>query len=233
MIDQPRSNRPTPRTPAAIEAELRRRVRAELTQARADAEDGQIDDAALASIIARAVASVLTWHLEAPEHTRNATLSSRTWRGAGGPRGGARRDDEEGGDRRYNDRRSDDRGRFDDRRSDERRSEERRFEGRHYADRRSDERRFDDRGEDRRPTPPPYRERFERREDADERDRERDGGRDRDFRAARGPRPSGPRPRGAGGRGGFSSRGGGFGSRGGNKFRGGGFGPRRPPPRGR
>jgi hypothetical protein len=87
MDDERRSNRPTPRTPAAIEAELRRRIRLELAQARTDA-DGDLDDATLAEIIARAVASALSWHLEAPEHTRNATLSSRTWRPASGPRGG-------------------------------------------------------------------------------------------------------------------------------------------------
>ncbi|HEY3059457.1 MAG TPA: hypothetical protein VGL99_10830 [Chloroflexota bacterium] len=87
MDEERRSNRPTPRTPAAIEAELRRRIRLELAQARTDA-DGDLDDATLAEIIARAVASALSWHLEAPEHTRNATLSSRTWRPAGGPRGG-------------------------------------------------------------------------------------------------------------------------------------------------
>ena len=83
-----------PRTAAAIEAELRRRVRLELEQARSEA-DGALDDAALAGIIARAIASAVDWHLQAPEHTRNATLSSRTWRPAGGPRGGARRDEEE------------------------------------------------------------------------------------------------------------------------------------------
>jgi hypothetical protein len=87
MAEAPRSNRPAPRTPAAIEAELRRRIRAELEQARTDA-NGQLEDAALASIIARAVAAAVQWHLDAPEHTRNATLSSRTWRPAGGPRGG-------------------------------------------------------------------------------------------------------------------------------------------------
>src|SRR5438876_8208880 len=87
MDEAPRSNRPTPRTPAAVEAELRRRLRMELAQARGDA-DGELTDAALAEIIARAIASALSWHLEAPEHTRNATLSSRTWRPAGGPRGG-------------------------------------------------------------------------------------------------------------------------------------------------
>ncbi len=94
MSEAPRSNRPAPRTPAAVEAELRRRIRTELTQARSEA-DGQLDDAALADIIARAIASVLTWHLEAPEHTRNATLSSRSWRPAGGPRGGARSQEDE------------------------------------------------------------------------------------------------------------------------------------------
>jgi hypothetical protein len=85
--DERRSNRPTPRTPAAIEAELRRRLRTELAQAREEA-GGELDDAALAGIIGRAIAVALGWHLEGPEHTRNATLSSRTWRGASGPRGG-------------------------------------------------------------------------------------------------------------------------------------------------
>lgn len=87
MPEAPRSNRPAPRTAAAIEAELRRRVRSELEQARGES-DGQLEDAALAAIIARAVATAVQWHLEAPEHTRNATLSSRSWRPAGGPRGG-------------------------------------------------------------------------------------------------------------------------------------------------
>jgi hypothetical protein len=86
MADGHRSNRPTPRTPAAAEAELRRRIRAEMEQARSEA-DGELGDGELAAIIARAVASALQWHLEAPEHTRNATLSSRSWRPAGGPRG--------------------------------------------------------------------------------------------------------------------------------------------------
>jgi hypothetical protein len=75
-----------------VEAELRRRIRAELTQARGDA-DGELDDGTLAEIIARAVAMALGWHLEAPEHTRNATLSSRGWRPAAGPRGGGRPSD--------------------------------------------------------------------------------------------------------------------------------------------
>lgn len=88
MSDSPRSNRPTPRTSAAIEAELRHRIQAELAQARTEAGDGPLADDALAAIIARAVNAALGWHLESPEHTRNATLSSRTWRGASGPRGG-------------------------------------------------------------------------------------------------------------------------------------------------
>src|SRR5436190_132682 len=46
------------------------------------------DDAALASVIASAIGAALSWHLESPEHTRNATTSSRTWRPASGPRGG-------------------------------------------------------------------------------------------------------------------------------------------------
>src|SRR5438128_11884933 len=93
MADAPRSNRPIPRTAAAVEAELRRRIRAELNQARSEA-DGELDDATLAAIIARAVATALGWHLEAPEHTRNATISSRSWRPAGGPRGGPPRSDD-------------------------------------------------------------------------------------------------------------------------------------------
>jgi hypothetical protein len=96
MPEAPRSNRPTPRTAAAIEAELRRRVRQELEEARGERSeaDGQLEDAALAAIIARAISAALQWHLEAPEHTRNATLSSRTWRGAGGPRGGRNTEDD-------------------------------------------------------------------------------------------------------------------------------------------
>ena len=92
MAEASRSNRPTPRTAAAIEAELRRRIRGELAEARGQTE-GELDDQALAGIIARAIASALSWHLEAPEHTRNATISSRTWRPAGGPRGGQSREE--------------------------------------------------------------------------------------------------------------------------------------------
>jgi hypothetical protein len=99
MGEAPRSNRPTPRTAAAIEAELRRRIRGELEQAR-EAADGQLDDATLAGIIARAVAAAAEWHLESPEHTRNATLSSRSWRPSGGPRGGGGRGPERDFDER-------------------------------------------------------------------------------------------------------------------------------------
>src|SRR5919201_853478 len=86
MDTGPRSNRPTPRTPAAIEAELRRRLRAELSDARASAEDGALDDATLAAIIARAIAAALSWHLEAPEHARGPQTSGSGWRSAPGPR---------------------------------------------------------------------------------------------------------------------------------------------------
>lgn len=92
MAEAQRSNRPTPRTAAAAEAELRRRIAKEIEQARSGS-DGQLDDSALAMIIAHAVASALQWHLDAPEHTRNATLSSRTWRPAGGPRGAREREE--------------------------------------------------------------------------------------------------------------------------------------------
>ncbi len=94
MDESPRSNRPTPRTPAAIEAELRRRVRLDLQHARSEAENGDVDDVTLAEIIARAIATALGWHQESPAHTRNATTSSRSWRPAGGPRGGPPRDRE-------------------------------------------------------------------------------------------------------------------------------------------
>src|SRR5579859_3717884 len=87
MSEAPQSNRPTPRTTAAVAAELRRQIRADMAQARQDA-DGELDDESLASIIAHAIGLALGWHLESPEHTRNATASSRTWRPAGGPRGG-------------------------------------------------------------------------------------------------------------------------------------------------
>ena len=183
MVDEPRSNRPTPRTAAAVEAELRRRIRAELTQARSDA-DGELDDAALAGVIARAIAMALGWHLESPEHARNATLSSRTWRPAGGPRGGRPRQE-------FEERQFDDRGprQFDDR----------------------GPRQFEDRGprqfDDRRPPfrdRPPYEERRPRDDDRGE----------FEPRGPRSPRPPGPRWRpGPGKRGGGGGGGGGFGPR--------------------
>src|SRR5262245_61256713 len=91
MEEPHRSNRPTPRTPAAIEAELRRRLRLALTQART-AGEGELDDASLAEIIAQAIAVALSWHVESPDHTRGATLSSRSWRPSPGPRGGPPRE---------------------------------------------------------------------------------------------------------------------------------------------
>jgi hypothetical protein len=117
VAEAPRSNRPTPRTTAAIEAELRGGIRAEITQARSEAENGELDDAALSSIIARAVAAAVGWHLEAPEHTRNSTFTSRTWRPAGGPRGGRREEFEERSFEDRGPRSFEDRGprRFDDR----------------------------------------------------------------------------------------------------------------------
>jgi hypothetical protein len=194
MSEAPRSNRPTPRTTAAIEAELRRQIRADLAQARADA-DGELDDESLASIIAHAIGMLLAWHQESPEHTRNATTSSRTWRPAGGPRGGRppefeERSFEERGPRQFDDRRrgppqdrgpSQDRGSYQDRGSSQDRPP--------YQDR--PPRDFDDRG-----GPP-------RRGPRDD---------DRDFPPRRGPqgRPSGFGPR-SGGR--PPSRGGGFGPR--------------------
>jgi hypothetical protein len=84
MEEARRPTRPAPRTAAAIEAELRRRVRTDLAEARA-ANDGELSDAALATIIARAIGQALGFHLDAPEHTRNAV--SGDWRSAAGPRG--------------------------------------------------------------------------------------------------------------------------------------------------
>ena len=84
MEEARRPTRPAPRTAAAIEAELRRRVRTELTEARA-ASEGELTDAALAGIIARAIGQALSFHLEAPEHARMAV--SGGWRPAPGPRG--------------------------------------------------------------------------------------------------------------------------------------------------
>src|ERR1700687_5353149 len=111
MSEAPLSNRPTPRTTAAVEAELRRQIRADMAQARADA-DGELDDESLASIIGRAIGLALSWHQESPEHTRNATQSSRSWRPSGGPRGGRPQPDfpeersfEDRGPRPFDDRR--------------------------------------------------------------------------------------------------------------------------------
>jgi hypothetical protein len=188
MDEAPRSNRPTPRTPAAIEAELRRRVRLELTQARSDSEDGQLDDAALAEIVARAIAAALSWHTESPLHTRNATSSSRGWRPAAGPRGsGPPRD-------------------FDDERPPR--------PPRDYEDNRPPRSRdYDDRPprpprdyEDTRPPRPPYRPRYAEpyAEDEDRPPpRPRSGG-PRPYQP-RGPKPGGRRPP--------PGRGGGFGPR--------------------
>jgi hypothetical protein len=90
MEQPPRSTRPPPRTPAAVEAELRRRVRTELDEARA-AADGELTDVALAGVIAHAIGQALAWHLDAPEHGRGPSTSSG-WRPAPGPRGRPRPD---------------------------------------------------------------------------------------------------------------------------------------------
>src|SRR5919202_3701379 len=103
MDDRPRSTRPTPRTPAAIEAELRRRLRNELTEARAAAEDAGeagLDDATLAAIIARAIGTALSLHAEA-EHVRGPQTSNAGWRSAPGPRGGGPPRRPPGGPREY------------------------------------------------------------------------------------------------------------------------------------
>jgi hypothetical protein len=88
MEDRPRQTRPTPRTPAAIEAELRRRLRNELVEARTAAADAgeELDDATLAAIIARAIALALSLHAEA-EHVRGPQTTNAGWRSAPGPRG--------------------------------------------------------------------------------------------------------------------------------------------------
>src|SRR5919199_5558546 len=90
MDDRPRHTRPAPRTPAAIEAELRRRLRNELNEARTAAADAgeELDDATLAAIIARAIAVALSLHTDA-EHVRGPQTSNAGWRSAPGPRGGA------------------------------------------------------------------------------------------------------------------------------------------------
>lgn len=83
----PRPNRPTPRTAAALESDLRRQLRAALQQARDDA-GGELADKDLAAVIASAIAAAFAWHLEAPEHARGMDrIGSGTWRPADGPRG--------------------------------------------------------------------------------------------------------------------------------------------------
>jgi hypothetical protein len=89
--DAPRSNRPQPRTPAAVEAELRRQVRAGLAEARA-AADGELTDEALAQVVAHAVGQALGWHVDAPEHARGP-VAGGGWRPATGPRGASGRPD--------------------------------------------------------------------------------------------------------------------------------------------
>jgi hypothetical protein len=91
MHEPTRPTRPAPRTPAAVEAELRRRVRAELEETRG-AGGGELSDVALANIIARAIGQALAWHVDAPEHARGPTTSGG-WRPAPGPRGQPRPDD--------------------------------------------------------------------------------------------------------------------------------------------
>ena len=189
MAEAPQSNRPTPRTTAAVEAELRRQIRADLAQAREDA-DGELDDASLASIIARAIGAAVGWHLESPEHVRNATVSSRTWRPSSGPRGAGRPpDDDERGPRQFDDRRRPpppDRAPFPDRGS-------RDFGDRNAPRRpsRDDEREF--------PQPP--------------RRGPRDDDRERDFPPRRGPQRPPFNPRGSGRPPNRPSGGGGFGPR--------------------
>jgi hypothetical protein len=97
-MDEPsRSTRPTPRTPAALEAELRRRLRTELVEAR-EAAVGELSDEALAAVIARAIATAMNLHLEGPEHARGIDrISTRAsnWRPAAGPRGRAPQEQDE------------------------------------------------------------------------------------------------------------------------------------------
>lgn len=83
----PRPSRPTPRTAAALESDLRRQLRAAFQQARDDA-GGELADKDLAAVIASAIAAAFAWHLEAPEHARGIDrIGSGTWRPAAGPRG--------------------------------------------------------------------------------------------------------------------------------------------------
>jgi len=84
LDESERSTRPAPRTPAAIEAELRRRLRAEIAEAR-EAADGELTDTALAGAIAHAIGQALGWHVEA-DHARGPSVGGQ-WRPAPGPRG--------------------------------------------------------------------------------------------------------------------------------------------------
>jgi hypothetical protein len=194
MSEAPLSNRPTPRTTAAVEAELRRLIRVDIAQAREDG-DGELDDASLASIIARAIGMALGWHLESPEHSRNATSSSRAWRPAGGPRGGRApefdaRAPQERGPRQFDDR---------PRRPPPNRPPFSDGGPRDFGDRPSGPRRPP--REDTRDFPPPPR----RGPRDDDRDRDRD--RDRNFPPARGGPRGGGRPLNRpGGGGGFGPR---------------------------
>lgn len=98
MSEAPRSNRPAPRTAAALEAELRRRIQDDLAAA-TEESDGELSEESLATVIARAVSWALQWHLDAPEHQRGPRLNEG-WRSASGPRGrGPERADME--DRRF------------------------------------------------------------------------------------------------------------------------------------
>jgi hypothetical protein len=174
-------------------------------QARSE-KDGALDDEALSAIIARAIATTLTWHLEAPEHTRNATLSSRSWRPAGGPRGaGGRFEEPDDRPPRQPFEPRPPRGPYPPRRAYPQRPP---FEQRGPYQSRG---RFDTRGE------PPFDSRDDAYEPRGPRDFDDSGPPEYEDRR----RPS---PRGGGGGGGYNKRGGGF-----SKPKRGGFGPRRPP----
>src|SRR3569833_443000 len=89
-MDSPRPSRPTPRTPAALEAELRRQLKSDLADA-AEANDGELSEDTLAAIIARAIAAAFAWHMDGPEHARGPRISGGSeWRSAPGPRGYSR-----------------------------------------------------------------------------------------------------------------------------------------------
>ena len=87
MDESAPSTRPTPRTAAALEAELRRRLRITISTAR-EAADGELSDEALAAAVANAIVATMQWHLDAPEHARGIDrVGGSSWRGATGPRG--------------------------------------------------------------------------------------------------------------------------------------------------